>query len=79
MDSKMTIYVNDGYQGENKLEVAPSDTVSEVKRKLIENGARPDRFYKVIANGRILEEATSLESQGVKDGNRLLSIPTIKN
>ena len=74
MNSTMTIHVSDGHQSEIKLEVSPSNTLAEIRKKLIEKGARTEPSSKFMIRGRILSETEPLESQGVKGNSKLRQV-----
>ena len=78
MKSTITIHI-DGYQSEDELKMDPSDTLAEVKKKLIEKGAKVDPSSRFMAHGRVLEENTPLHYQGIKDRSRLRKIGGIGN
>lgn len=80
MDSTpMTIYVTHGIDETILLEVNPSDTLAEVKKKLIEKGAKASKYTKFISNGKVLRGDIPLPYQGVQHNGRMQMSPDMGN
>lgn len=70
MDSApMTIYIKQGLEETIMVEVNPSDTVTEVRKKLLEKGGKVDKSTKFIANGRVVKEHVPLRYQNIPSGS----------
>lgn len=55
----------------------PSDTVRELKEKVVEMGGGRVELQRFIFKGRLLEDERTLDSYGLKDGSTVDSIPRI--
>ena len=71
MDSTpIKFHIKQGLEDAFMLEVNPSDTLTEVRKKLLAKGSKVDRYTKFIANGRIVREDIPLGDQGIPDGGQ---------
>ena len=59
----MTVYFKDGLQEVIMLELVRSATLSDLRKKLIEKGVKPDKYHKYISNGKVLREEIPLQYQ----------------
>ena len=73
-DAPMTIYIVQGLEDTIMLEVNPSDTLNEVKKKFT-IGTGYVRDPKYVSNGKVLSNTRRLCDQGVKPGSKIYQIP----
>lgn len=60
---KITIYVVDHYKAKTPLEVNSSDTLADLKKKLCEKCLYASEPYRFMANGKVLNEISTLQGQ----------------
>lgn len=70
--SAIAIFVKKpGESNERKLDMEPTDTLAELRKKLVKEGGNTSGRSRFRANGKALGEGFTLKSQGIKDGDRV--------
>ena len=78
-DSTMLVYVVDSFKTKIPLELKPTDTLADLKKKLLMKSDKTDKVHKYMANGKVLDEIRAFSWQNLKNGDTIYKIPMMIN